>query len=138
MKKLILISILVFLFGVTYGQKVKQGNTVGVHVITFQLNPDYTMEQAQDYLINTYIPLWEKHHPGIKSYFTKSVRGKNNGSYGWINIVESLETLRKYYGDDGKPTELEKSIQEKIRSDIDKFRSIFKDMKNEYNTWLVL
>ena len=138
MKKLIIILILVLASVTSFGQKIKQGNTIGVHALTFELNPEYTMAEAEDYLVNKYIPLFEKHHPGIKSYFTKSIRGTNKGSFGWINVVESLETLRKYYDDDGRATELERSIREKMKPEVDKINEIFKNRNNVYNTWLIL
>ena len=79
-----------------------------------------------------------KLHPGIKSFFTKSLRGENKDSYGWINVVESLETLRKYYNDDGSPTELEKSNREKMKAEIEERDRIFKNLNDKYNTWLIL
>ena len=99
MKKLIVLTVLILIAGIGFGQKIKKDMTVGVHVVTFELSPGVTMEEAQDFLTNTFIPVFEKHHPGVKSFFTKSVRGENKDSYGWINVVESLETLRKYYDD---------------------------------------
>ena len=138
MKKLIVVIALILFAGIAFGQKIKKGKTVGVHSLTFELNPDVTMEEAQDFIINTYIPVREKHHPGIKSFFAKGLRGENKDSYGWVNVVESLETLRKYYNDDGSQTELEKSIREKMKSEYDEFNRIFKNMNDKYTTWLIL
>ena len=120
MKKLILFG-MILISGFTFGQKLKKGNTVGVHARTFELNPDFTMEQAQDFLINTFNPVYEKHHPDMKIYSTKGVRGENKDSYGLILVVKSEETLRKYHEDDGNQTELEKSIREKMKTEWDEY-----------------
>ena len=138
MKKLIVVTALILLTGITFGQKLLKGNTVGVHARTFELNPDFTMEQAQDFLINTFKPVYEKHHPDMKIYSTKGVRGENKDSYGLILVVKSEETLRKYHDDDGNQTELEKSIREKMKTEWDEYNRIFKNENDKYTTWLIL
>ena len=138
MKKSIALTVLILIAGITFGQKIKKDMTVGVHVVTFELSPGVTMEQAQDFLLNTFIPVFEKHHPGVKAFFTKSLRGENKNSYGWISVAESLETLRKYYNDDESLTELEKSIREKMKPELDERDRIFTNLDGKYNTWLIL
>ena len=78
MKRLILIGIaLILISGFTFGQKLKKGNLVGTHVLTIELNPGVTMEQFQDFYLNTLLLEYEKHLQGWKFYMTKGIRGEN-------------------------------------------------------------
>ena len=65
MKNLILTAVLLLASIITFGQTLKKGNFVGVHVMTVNLDPDVTMNQFKDFFINKVIPEVEKHFPGI-------------------------------------------------------------------------
>ena len=56
MKKIMLIGILILTSEFMFGQPLKQGNLVGTHVITIELNPGVTMKEFQDFHLNTLIP----------------------------------------------------------------------------------
>ena len=76
MRKLVIISTLLLLSGIAYGQILKKGAIVEMHHITLNLDPDATMNQWLDFALNEYLPVWENHYNGIKSVVVKGDRGK--------------------------------------------------------------
>ena len=137
MKKLILIGILVLLGGVTFGQILKNGNLVGIHVLTIELNPGVTMKQFQDFHLSTLIPEYEKHYPGWQLYLAKGIRGENKNMYGWIMVAESEKTRDKLYKDNGSLTEYGKVINEKMKPVLEEVEK-FGKLKRTYTDWLIL
>lgn len=115
MKKLILISTIVLLAGITYGQSLQKGNLVGTHVAEVSLKPGVTMEQYTEFFINKYIPEAEKVWKGWKVYLVKGVRGENINSFGLIIIVNSQKDRDKYYNSDGTSNELGNTANEKLK-----------------------
>ena len=97
MKKLVLLTALILMTGLAFGQGLQKGNLAGVKIVNLTPNPDVTMNQFVDFIKNKYIPAYEKAHPGIKCYLTKSIRGDNENSYGWIFYIESAEVMLKYW-----------------------------------------
>lgn len=137
MKKLILIGILVLLGGVTFGQILKNGNLVGIHVLSIELNPGVTMKQFQDFHLSTLIPEYEKHYPGWQLYLAKGIRGENKNTYGWIMVAESEKTRDKLYKDNGSLTEYGKVINEKMKPVLEEVEK-FGKLKRTYTDWLIL
>ena len=137
MKKLILIGILVLLGGVTFGQILKNGNLVGIHVLTIELNPGVNMKQFQDFHLSTLIPEYEKHYPGWQLYLAKGIRGENKNTYGWIMVAESEKTRDKLYKDNGSLTEYGKVINEKMKPVLEEVEK-FGKLKRTYTDWLIL
>ena len=48
MKKLLVISVLILLTGVAFGQTLQKGGSFNLHVLTVTLDPDVTMNQWVD------------------------------------------------------------------------------------------
>ena len=137
MKKLLLIAVVLFLInGFAYGQNFKKGNLIGTHALTIELNPGVTMEKFQDFQLKTVIPEFEKHYQGWKIYMTKSIRGENKNSYGWIIVIESEEIRDKYY-DDESPNELGKAADEKLKPVLEESEKLGKATR-KYTDWLIL
>ena len=82
MKTIYITATLIVLNGLVYGQTLKKGNLVGIHVITIELNPGVTMQEFQDFHINKLVPEYEKHYIGWQMYLAKGVRGENKNTYG--------------------------------------------------------
>ena len=134
MKKLILIGLaLILTSGFTFGQKLKKGNLIGTHVLTIELNPGVTMEQFQDFYLNTLLPEYEKRLQGWKFYMTKGIRGENENNYGWIAVIESEETRGKYLDNE----ELWEAINEKLKPITEELDKLGK-VTSKFTDWLVL
>ena len=137
MKKLILITAALFLVaGTTFGQTFQKGNLVGHHVMTINLDPDATMNQFKDFILNKFIPEFEKNFPGMKMYLAKGIRGENENSYASISLFESVEIRNKYYNEDGSPTELGNSAMEKLQPIIEE-GSKLGTFTSTYTDWVI-
>ena len=137
MKKLIVVTALILFAGFTFGQTLKKGNLVGTHVLTIELNPGVTMEQFQNFHLNTLIPEYEKHYPGWQLYLAKGIRGENKNTYGWIMVAESENTRDKLYNDNGSLTEYGKVINEKMKPVLEEVEK-FGKLKRTYTDWIIL
>ena len=137
MKKLILIGILILMGGFSFGQTLKTGNLVGIHVLSIELNPGVTMKQFQDFHLSTLIPEYEKNYPGWQLYLAKGIRGENKNTYGWIMVAESEKTRDKLYKDNGSLTEYGKVINEKMKPVLEEVEK-FGKLKRTYTDWLIL
>ena len=132
MKKLIVVTALILLTGVTFGQTLQKGNLIGTHVSTIELNPGVTMEQFLD-LYTKLLPKYEKAVNGWKFYMTKGIRGENENSYGLIVIIESEEARDQYYDDDG----IKEDVFEKWKTVDEELNKLGKTT-TKYTDWLIL
>jgi hypothetical protein len=121
MKKLFTILILLMAVSAAYNQPLQKGNLVGMHVITFELKPGYTVDQAIDFYNNKYKPAVEASFPGLKAYIAKGIRGENENKIGQIEVFESEAVRDKYYKKDGSLTDAGNEALKKIQPIMDEF-----------------
>ena len=112
MKKLIFITGLILLAGLTFGQSLQKGNLIGTHVMTVTLKPGVTMEQFIEFYKSKVIPEMNKIEPDWKVYLVKSIRGDAKNSFGLIHVVKSEQVRNRYNNDDGSSTKLGKSVSD--------------------------
>lgn len=137
MKKWVII-IAVLLFALTaYGQAFKEGNLVGVHVITIDLKPGVWMADFQKFHVETLIPAYEQNYPGWQLYLAKGLRGENQNKYGWIIVVESEEVRDRYYQDDGTVTDFGQAAAEKMKPILAEAEK-FGKLNRTYTDWIIL
>ncbi len=92
-----------------------------MHVITFELKPGYTVDQAIDFYNNKYKPAVEASFPGMKAYIVKGIRGENENRIGQIEVFESEAVRDKYYKKDGSLTDAGNEALKKIQPVMDEF-----------------
>ncbi len=137
MKKIIFTTAIFLLAVFTYGQAFEEGNLVGVHVITIELNPGVWMADFQKFHVNNLIPAYKKNYPGWQLYLAKGIRGVNNNKYGWIIVIESEEIRDKYYNDDGSVTEFGQAAAEKMKPILEEAEK-FGKLQRTYTDWIIL
>lgn len=136
MKKLIMVAALTLAAACSFGQTLKNGNLLGLHIMTVQPKPGTTMDQFKTFFITSVIPAYEKEFKGVKGYLVKGVRGENINSFATIWLFESEQARNKYFGADEKPNELGKAA-------IDKLSAVSKELETlgtyttKYTDWLV-
>lgn len=139
MKKLLIITALLLFTGIAFGQTLQKGNVLGIHVYkTFELQPDVTMEQFQDFLINKYVPEYEKHFPGAKLFFMKGDKGVDNNKFGMIFYFDDIETRDKYIKIEGGFTEAGNEAWEKVKPVFDELLKLMGDNEREFTDWVIL
>jgi hypothetical protein len=137
MKKLVLITIMILIGSIAYGQALKKGNLIAVHVITIELKKDVWMADFQKFHVDKLIPAYEKNYPGWQLYLAQGLRGENTNKYGWIIVVESEEIRDKYYNDDGSITEFGQAAADAMKPVLEEAEK-FGKLHRTYTDWLIL
>ncbi len=136
MKKLLLIAALKLLLHFSYGQTLKKGNLLGLHVMTIQLKPNVTMDQFKTYFVTKLFPAYEKEFEGVKGYLAKGIRGESNDSFAIIWLFQSEQARNKYFGSDDTPNDVGKAA-------LDKLNAVGKELEKlgtyttKYTDWAV-
>jgi hypothetical protein len=136
MKKLLVITAFILFSGITFGQALENGNIIGLHNFSLNLDPDVTYNQYKIFFIEKYIPELDKNFPDVKHYFTRGNREDNGNNIGLIVIFKSQEIKNKYYNEDGSRTELMISIQERMKSTREKLDSLG-TVTTKYTEWVI-
>jgi hypothetical protein len=139
MKKLLLLTVLIFFSGFALSQTLQKGNLLGVHVMNIDLKPDVTINQMHKFMTEKLSPAYEKNFGG-HVYLIKCVRGKDKYSYGMIYIFDSEKERNKMWNEEGGViglTELGKSAYEKMQPVLDEFRKEIGEFESDYNDWVV-
>ena len=114
MRKLLVITALLLFAGIAFGQTLKKGNLIGVHVMSVELKPGATMDQFIDFSNKKMIPAWEKSQEGVKIFLMKGIRGEQKNEFGWIVQFSDEATRDKSYNADGSLSEFGEKVQEKM------------------------
>ena len=134
MKKLFLTLTLLLFVGITFGQQ--KGNLIGTHVLTVTLDPDVTMNQFKAFVLEKWIPTFEKNSEGVKLFLMDGIRGKHNNSLGLLYVFESEENRDKYFNEDGSQNELGKAWAEKMKP-INEAMAKLGSWKRERTDWVI-
>ena len=139
MKKLVLLTALVLLTGLTFGQTLKKGAIVAVSSWEITLNPDVTMNQFMDFYINKYIPEYEKNHPGVKQYILWGDRGEKKNMIGALLVCESVAVRDMYWPVENSDTMSEpaKAANEKMKVISTELNKFVVAGKRTYTDWVI-
>jgi len=137
MKKLIFLTALILLSGLTFGQALQKGSLVGVHVMTITLQPGVTMEKFIEFYTSKVIPEYEKNFSGMKPYIVKSIRGANKDSFGGFIVFKTEKDRDKYFKADGSYTDLGNAAYAKLKPALDELNKLG-TVTVTYNDWLIL
>lgn len=105
MKKFIIAAVFILFSGLAFGQTFQKGGVVGIHEWTLKLNPGVTMDQFLELWDNKAIPAMKKAVPEQTPFLLKGIGADNKDEYAGLYYYNSLEDLRKYWKEDGTPTE---------------------------------
>jgi hypothetical protein len=136
MKKIALITVLLMLAAMVYGQGIVKGNLVGTHTMTVTLKEGVTMDKFIKFLNTKYKPEAEKNMPGCKIYVVKAIRGENADSYGLIMVFKNEKERDKYFNPDGTTTKLGKGVEEKLKKVTDEMEKLA-TYTTKYTDWVV-
>ena len=137
MKKLLIITALLLIVGVSFGQSLKKGTVLGTHAISVVLNPDVTLNQYLDFMNNKLKPEFEKNFPGVQILVLKGTRGENKNGIGMLYVVESVEVRDKYWPKDGESSEIAKSALEKMQATMEEWAKMEVDFSTKYTDWII-
>jgi hypothetical protein len=135
MKKLILIVTIILMAGTTYGQTLKKGTIISLHVFTLTLSPGVTMDQYLDFCKTKYIPAFEKNFPGGSMYVIRGIKGECLNCNGTMTYWKTKTDMEKYYNKDGSATEITKATNAKLKPITDEFGKLGKITDRKYTSW---
>ena len=115
MRRLLIISALILFAGVAFGQTLNEGSVLGVHQVTFTLNPDVTFDQYLEFMKDKMIPAAEKHFAGLKLFVMKGDRGENENGIGYLWHFKTVEDRDIYFTAEGGLTEKGMAAQVKLQ-----------------------
>ena len=136
MKKLILLITFALMVSIAFGQTLKKGSLVSVHVYTINLDPDVTMNQFKAFYTNKLIPVIEKNFPGMKIFPVTGIRGEDENKLGWFYFFESEEVRDKYFKEDGGRTELGAAAFKKLKPTLTELQKLGTST-SKYTDWLL-
>ena len=137
MKKLLIVTALLLFAGIAFGQTLKKGNLIGVHVISVELKPGATMDQFIEFSIEKIIPAWEKSQEGLKIFLMKGIRGEQKNEIGWIVQFSDEAARDKSYNPDGSLSEFGEKVQEKMAPILAEAEKIG-TWTSKYTDWVLL
>ena len=112
MKKLIIAVAFILFSGVAFGQAFQKGGVIGIHEWTLKLNPDVTMDQVLEFWESKAIPQLKKSVPEQTPFLLKGIGVDNQDEYVGLYYYNTIEDLRKYWKEDGTPTEKGAAVME--------------------------
>jgi len=112
MKKIIIAAAFLLFAGIAFGQTFQKGGTIGIHEWSLKLNPDVTMNQFLELWEAEAIPLMKKVLPEMTPFLLKGIGVDNKYEYAGLYYYNSIEDLRKYWKEDGSPTEKGAAVME--------------------------
>jgi hypothetical protein len=139
MRKLLFIFSLFMLTScVAFGQELKKGTLVGVHVFSdVKLASGVTMEQFVNAYNTKLIPALEKARSGWKCYPIKRIRGDSAPAYGVMIIIPSEKERDKYFNADGSDNELGKSADRTMERAVKELEKLGTMPDDRYIDWLI-
>ena len=135
MRKLIIVSAIILLTGVAFGQTLQKGSMISIHVLTITLDPDATMNQYLDVFKNKSLPAMEKNMEGVKTFLLKGDRGENENRFAMAIYFESIKVRDRYWPSGGASEEMT-AVLEKV-SPITQELEKLGTWTSEFTGWVV-
>ena len=104
MRKLLVITSLFLFAGTAFAQTVQKGGVLIVHELNITLD-DATMDKMLDEWVEKITPEAKKYFPEATMHWVKGIGVDNKNAIAGFTYYNSLDEYRKYYNEDGTPTE---------------------------------
>jgi len=125
---------------VSYAQGLRQGNLIGVHLVTVTLNPNVTMDEFRNFYVRDVLPEYEKSWPGLKGYLLKSFWGDARNQFAIIWLFDTEADRNRNFNADGTANDLEKAAYEKVKPIEEKLKKMYGTYTVKYtheDDWVV-
>jgi hypothetical protein len=118
-------------------QTLKKGAVLGIHTYTFTLNPDVTLNQFLDFMMNKYIPETDKNFPGSKMYVLSGDRGERKNQIALMTVFESIQVRDKYYPSADKTSPEADAASGKMKTITEEMMKFIVDYTPVYTDWVI-
>ncbi|MEN8201955.1 MAG: hypothetical protein ABFS28_05115 [Bacteroidota bacterium] len=137
MRKLPVITALLLIACIAFGQNLQKGNLIGVHHYTLTPKDGYTLKQVVEFYVEEYCPAYSKAFPGIEVYFTEVDRGEFKGQFGMIYLCESKKVRDMYWPEKGLPSDLAEAGYKKLQPVWDKLGDMVTLSSGDHTDFIV-
>lgn len=118
--------------------RLEKGSLLGLHFYKdIVLKPGVTEAQAEDFLLNKYIPALNASSEDSKSILVKSLRGENQNKLGILMHFASEDVRNTYFGKDGSLTPKCQEMFKKLEPIQAEMAKLFTSKGDPYDDWLV-
>jgi hypothetical protein len=119
-------------------QRLDKGSLLGIHVFSnIELKPGVTMAQAEDFLLNKYVPAFNLLSDDIKAIPLKGLRGENKDKLAVIMYLTSDDVRNTLWEAEGKYTQKGQEIFKKLEPILQEEDKLFIIKKDQYTDWRV-
>jgi hypothetical protein len=137
MKKLMFAVAIFLLTGLAFGQTFKKGGVIALHRVEITPAPGVSIDQFQEFFLDTIVPVVEKLMPGATFHHLKGIGENNQHQYANFYHWETLETFHVYWNDGGTPTEKGAAAMAKLQPLLEKLQKLG-SYKQVPGDWLIL
>ena len=118
-------------------QSLTKGNLVCIHNMSVVLKKDVTATQFENFMLNNYIPAFEKNVKGVKVYLVKGERGEYTGEYAVFMQFKNEKAWKEFSPQEGELSEMAKACLKKM---MPLESELYKIAQTDFTTtqWLVL
>jgi len=136
MKKLMIVTALLLIAGIAFGQTLKKGGVIAIHKMDVTLAAGITMDQYMDFMVNKNIPALNKEVEGVKFFMLEGDRGEGANSVAFMVWCESLEVRNKYWPEESGPSDEYRAILEKVQPLMDELEKLG-TYTRVYTEWVI-
>jgi hypothetical protein len=119
-------------------QRLEKGSVLGIHLFNnIELKPGVTMAQAEDFILNKYVPEFNLLSGDIKVIPIKGLRGENKDKLAVIMYVTSDDVRNTIWEAEGKFTQKGQELSKKLEPIQQEQDKLFTIKKDQYTDWRV-
>jgi hypothetical protein len=116
------------------------GQTITKDVVfanwNFTLKPDVRAERFESFMVDEYIPAFEKSFTGVEIILVKGDRGVKKGAYCVLLVFKSLAVRNEWWPADGIMSDKAKEASAKMKAQDDRLNTMI--AWESFTDWLVL
>lgn len=124
MKKLLIAVAFILFAGVAFGQTLEKGGVVALHRMEVTLAAGVSIDQYLDFWKENILPVAKKVFPGVSMHMLKGIGAETQHEYAGLYFYESMDVLRKYWNEDGTPTEIGAAAMGKLQPSLDELSKL--------------
>lgn len=118
--------------------RLDKGSLLGIHIFSnIELKPGVTMAQAEDFLLNKYVPAFNLLSTDIKVIPLKGLRGEGKDKMAVIMYLASDDVRNTLWEAEGKFTQKGQEIFKKLEPILQEEDKLFIIKKDQYTDWRV-
>lgn len=102
----------------------------------YTLNSDVQTEEFERFVLDEYIPAFEKHFAGIEMILVKGERGENINRYRIMLIMDSVDERNDWWPAEGETSEKNAAASEKMKDLSDRMRTMV--ASGTFTDWVIL